>query len=156
MLPYGMKYHLGGYLSIVTTCVTVATMLMPTPYRTEGNVVARKRRHSGGPNEVVQIGVRLEEELRRRLERVASQRGQSMNAEIVERLRRSFQSDEDKTTLIARAIIDTYPDIADRIEEIFAEYRRDDYLVDLGQEMADEERNERDLAERAERERSDK
>jgi hypothetical protein len=129
---------------------------MPVRYRTEGNVMARKRRHSGAPNEIVQIGVRLEEQLRRRLERVASQRGQSMNAEIVERLRRSFQSDEDKTTLIARAIIDTYPDIADRIEEIFAEYRRDDYLADLGQEMADEERIEREMAERAERERNDK
>jgi hypothetical protein len=113
--------------------------------------VARKRRHSVALNEVVQIGVRLQEELRRRLERVASQRGQSMNAEIVERLRRSFQSDEEKTTLIARAIIDTYPDIADRIEEIFAEDRRDDYLADLGQELADEERSER-----AERESKDK
>jgi pyruvate-formate lyase-activating enzyme len=102
-------------------------------------------------NEVIQIGVRLEEGLRRRLERVASQRGQSMNAEIVERLHRSFQSDEEKTTLIARAIIDTYPDIADRIEEIFAEYRRDDALAEAAQEMEDEER----LA-RAERERNDK
>jgi len=108
------------------------------------------------PNEVIQIGVRLEEGLRRRLERVASQRGQSMNAEIVERLQRSFQNDEDKTTLIARAIIDTYPDIADRIEEIFAEDRRDDYLADLGQEMEDEKRPEREMAERAERERNDK
>src|SRR5262249_46511714 len=120
---------------------------------TRSNVVARKRRHSAL---VIQIGVRLEEELRRRLERVASQRGQSMNAEIVERLRRSFQSDEDKTDLIARAIIDTYPDIADRIEEIFAEARRDDYLAELGQDMADEERTEREIAERAEREGNDK
>ena len=109
--------------------------------------MARKRRHSVALNEVIQIGVRLEEELRRRLERVASQRGQSMNAEIVERLRRSFQSDEEKTTLIARAIIDTYPDIADRIEEIFEEYRRDDYLANLGPD---------DVAERAEREGNDK
>jgi len=61
--------------------------------------------------------------LRRRLERAASQSGQSMNAEIVERLRRSFQSDEDKISLIARAIVDTYPDIANRIEELFAEAR---------------------------------
>jgi Arc-like DNA binding dprotein len=122
---------------------------------TRSNVVARKRRHSA-LNEVIQIGVRLEEGLRRRLERVASQRGQSMNAEIVERLRRSFQNDEDKTTLIARAIMDSYPDIADRIEEIFAEDRRDDYLADLGQEMEDEERLEREMAERAERERNDK
>jgi hypothetical protein len=146
-------------LSIVAACVTIGTMLMSLRYRTKGNVVARKRRPTPAPralNEVVQIGVRLEEGLRRRLERVALQRGQSMNAEIVERLRRSFQSDEDKTTLIARAIIDTYPDIADRIEEIFAEYRRDDYLADFGQEIADEERIERESAERAERERNDK
>jgi len=46
-----------------------------------------------------------------------------MNAEIVERLKRSFQSDEDKISLIARAIVDTYPDIANRIEELFAEAR---------------------------------
>jgi|SRR5262245_56516383 metal-responsive CopG/Arc/MetJ family transcriptional regulator len=101
--------------------------------------MGRKRRHSGAPTEIIQIGVRLEEQLRRRLERVASQRGQSMNAEIVERLRRSFQSDEDKTTLIAEAIIDAYPDIANRIEELFVEARRDDHLADL----ADEERIER-------------
>jgi septum formation topological specificity factor MinE len=122
--------------------------------------VARKRRHSVALNEVIQIGVRLEEGLRRRLQRVASQRGQSMNAEIVERLQRSFQNDEDKTTLIARAIIEAYPDIADRLEEIFAEDRReaerDAYLSDLGQEMEDEKRYEREMAERAERERNDK
>jgi hypothetical protein len=81
------------------------------------NAVARKPYRF----EIVQIGVRLEERLRRRLERAASQSGQSMNAEIVERLKRSFQSDEDKISLIARAIIDTYPDIANRIEELFAE-----------------------------------
>jgi len=74
-------------------------------------------------SDIVQIGVRLEERLRRRLERAASQSGQSMNAEIVERLKRSFQSDEDKISLIARAIVDTYPDIANRIEELFAEAR---------------------------------
>jgi hypothetical protein len=102
--------------------------------------VARKRKHSTAPNDIVQIGVRLEEQLRRRLERVASQRGQSMNAEIVERLRRSFQGDEDKTTLIAEAIIDAYPDIANRIEEIFVEDRRNCALADL----ADDERLERD------------
>jgi hypothetical protein len=67
-----------------------------------------------------------------------------MNAEIVERLRRSFQSDEDKTDLIARAIIDTYPDIADRIEEIFAEQRRDDALADAAMDSLDEERLERE------------
>jgi hypothetical protein len=120
-------------------------------FGTEGNVVARKRRHSGAPNEIVQIGVRLEEQLRRRLERVASQRGQSMNAEIVERLQRSFQSDEDKTTLIAEAIIDTYPDIANRIEEIFNEARKDaaDY------DMYKEDLREREAAERAAREGND-
>ena len=122
--------------------------------------MARKRRHAVPPNEVIQIGVRLEEGLRRRLERVASQRGQSMNAEIVERLQRSFQNDEDKTTLIARAIIDAYPDIAERLEEIFAEDRREAereaYLIDLGQDMEDEKRYEREMAERAERERNDK
>jgi hypothetical protein len=129
---------------MVATYVTIVAVLMALRPGTRSNVVARKRRHSVALNEVVQIGVRLEEELRRRLERVASQRGQSMNAEIVERLRRSFQSDEDKTDLIARAIIDTYPDIADRIEEIFAEQRRDDALADAAMDSLDEERLERE------------
>jgi metal-responsive CopG/Arc/MetJ family transcriptional regulator len=81
--------------------------------------VARNRRRA--LDEIVQIGVRLEEQLRRRLERVAAQRGHSMNAEIVERLQRSFLGDEDKISLLARAIIDAYPDVADRIEEINGE-----------------------------------
>jgi hypothetical protein len=107
---------------------------MPLHLGTGSNVVARKRkqlrtgrgwRHLQleAASDIVQIGVRLEERLRRRLERAASQSGQSMNAEIVERLKRSFQSDEDKISLIARAIVDTYPDIANRIEELFAEAR---------------------------------
>ena len=64
-----------------------------------------------------------------------------MNSEIVDRLLRSSQVDDDKTTLIAKAIIDTYPGIADRIEEIFEEARRDDYLAN---DLADEERIESD------------
>ena len=96
---------------------------MPLRLGTGSNVVARKRKQPEAryPLDIVQIGVRMEEKLRRRLERAASQSGQSMNAEIVERLKRSFQSDEGKISLIARAIIDTYPDIANRIEELSAE-----------------------------------
>src|SRR5215831_9744890 len=110
-------------LSIVTPCVTVHLVLMPLHLGTGRDVVARKRKQpeTRYPSEIVQIGVRVEEKLRRRLERAASQGGQSMNAEIIERLKRSFQSDEDKISLIARAIIDTYPDIANRIEELSAE-----------------------------------
>jgi plasmid stability protein len=134
-------------LSIVTTCGTTAFVLIPARHRIEGNVVARKRRHSSAlrpPYEVVQIGVRLTDGLRRRLERVAAQRGQSMNAEIVERLQRSFQSDEDTVSLLARAVIDAYPDVADRIEEIFAELRREDALADAAMDSFDEERIERE------------
>src|SRR5215471_15110541 len=96
---------------------------MPLRLGTGSNVVARKRKQPEVRYsfDIVQIGVRMEEKLRRRLERAASQSGQSMNAEIVERLKRSFQSDEDKISLIARAIVDTYPDIANRIEELSAE-----------------------------------
>ena len=115
-------------------------MLMGASKRTKGNVVARKRRLAAAHravNEVVQIGVRLEEGLRRRIERVASQRGQSMNAEIVERLRRSFQSDEDKISLIARAMIDTFPDIVNRIEEIRSEEL--DVDVDAARKAYEEE-----------------
>jgi len=96
---------------------------MPLRLGTGSNVVARKRKQPEARYsfDIVQIGVRMQEMLRRRLERAASQSGQSLNAEIVERLKRSFQSDEDKISLIARAIIDTYPDIANRIEELSAE-----------------------------------
>src|SRR5262245_46610135 len=96
---------------------------MPLRLGSESNVVARKRKQPEARwlLEIVQLGVRLEERLRRRLESAAYQSSQSMNAEIVERLKRSFQSDEDKISLIARAIIDTYPDIANRIEELSAE-----------------------------------
>jgi hypothetical protein len=66
-------------------------------------------------------------------------------------LRRSFQGDEDKTTLIAEAIIDTYPDIANRIEEIFVEARRDDFLADSYKE----DLREREATERAAREGND-
>src|SRR5262245_31799938 len=97
------------------------------------------RKHSRPVNEVVQIGVRMDEGLRRRIERVASQRGQSMNAEIVERLRRSFRSDEDKTDLLARAIIETYPDIADRMDEIFHEARISDAIADAAPEPWEEQ-----------------
>jgi uncharacterized membrane protein len=103
-----------------------------------GHEMARKRRRAR--DATVQLKVRLPESLRRWLERDAARNQRSMNSEIVDRLRRSFQSDEDKTTLIARAIIDTYPGIADRIEEIFVEDRRDSALADL----ADDERLERD------------
>ena len=66
-----------------------------------------------------------------------------MNAEIVERLRHSFQSDEEKTDLIARAVIGTYPDIADRIEEKGRD-QWDDYLA------AAEEARREEIEQRAE------
>ena len=111
--------------------------------------MARKRRRAR--DATVQLKVRLPESLRRWLERDAARNQRSMNSEIVDRLRRSFQSDEDKTTLIARAIIDTYPGIADRIEEIFVEDRRDDFLADTYKE----DLREREAAERAAREGND-
>lgn len=111
--------------------------------------IARKRRRA--LDATVQLKVRLPELLRRRLERDAARNQRSMNSEIVDRLLRSSQVDDDKTTLIANAIIDTYPDIADRIEEIFEEARRDQWE----QDMADDERIERESAERAEREGND-
>jgi hypothetical protein len=112
----------------------------------KGKAMARKRRRA--LDATVQLKVRLPESLRRWLEREAARNQRSMNFEIVDRLRRSSQVDDDKTTLIANAIIDAYPDIADRIEEIFEEARRDDYLAN---DLADEERAV--AAERAERER---
>src|SRR5262245_48466358 len=115
-------------LSTVTPCAIIRPVLMPVRPRTKGNAMAR--RHPRAVNEIVQIGVRLDEGLRRRIERVASHRGQSMNAEIVERLRRSFQSEDKIDDLIAQAIIEAYPDIADRIEERGYEARMADELGD--------------------------
>ena len=90
--------------------------------------MARKRA------ETVQLKVRLPETLRRQLARAAKNQGHSMNSEIIERLRKSFQA-SDHNKLIAQAIIESYPDIADRMDEIFQEARYDPSGMDEGEKQ---------------------
>jgi Arc-like DNA binding domain len=85
--------------------------------------MAKKKRPPAALKQTVQLKVRLREFLRLRLERAAARNGRSMNSEIVDRLSRSFHMDADASNMIAEAIIDSYPDVADRIEEIFGEAR---------------------------------
>lgn len=84
-----------------------------------------RRRRRGPPaatNTVVQIKVRLVEGLRRRLEREAARAGHSMNAEIVQRLERSFQISDDQIDVIARSLIGTLePRVIDRIVDLVHE-----------------------------------
>jgi hypothetical protein len=61
------------------------------------------------PTEVVQVNLRIKESLRRRLERAAMASGSSLNAEMIERLEKSFQNEDlrpklDNLTEIIHAI----------------------------------------------------
>jgi hypothetical protein len=57
-------------------------------------MVARK------PTDVVQVNLRLRESLRRRLEREAERRGLSFNAELIRRLRESFDREDLEATIL--------------------------------------------------------
>jgi predicted HicB family RNase H-like nuclease len=46
------------------------------------------------PTEIIPLMLRLRESLRRRLEQAAKHNNQSMNAEIVDRIKRSFERDD--------------------------------------------------------------
>jgi len=95
-------------------------------------VLRLARRLTRGPpaaNTIVQVKVRLVEGLRRRLEREAARAGHSMNAEIVQRLERSFQISDDQIDVIARSLIGTLePSVIDRIVDLVHE---DQYAMDF-------------------------
>jgi hypothetical protein len=55
------------------------------------------------PTEIVPLMLRLRESLRHRLEQTAKQADRSMNAEIVDRLEKSFSRDDQKE-MIAQAV----------------------------------------------------
>ena len=55
------------------------------------------------PTDEVQLKLRFNERLRRRLERAASQNARSMNAEIVERLEQSFRQEGQQQLATAAA-----------------------------------------------------
>jgi hypothetical protein len=86
--------------------------------------LARRRRREppAAANTVVQVKVRLAEWLRRRLEREAARAGHSMNAEVTQRLERSFYITDDQIDVIARSLIDTLDSgVIDRIVDLVHE-----------------------------------
>jgi hypothetical protein len=68
----------------IGSLVHLPEIVVSNPTRSWGEAVARK------PTDTVKLQLRLEEGLRRRLEREARWRRRSMNAEIVSRLQESF------------------------------------------------------------------
>ena len=70
------------------------------------------------PTELVKLNLRFPEALRRNLEREAKNKNHSLNTEIVERLYRSFQSN-DETDLVANALLSALDGaVLDRMLEI--------------------------------------
>jgi len=57
------------------------------------------------PSDISQLKVRLPERLRRNIESEAATHDRSMNAEIVSRLERSFQKDEDRLQEVAEVLL---------------------------------------------------
>jgi hypothetical protein len=88
----------------------------------EETAMARK------PTDMVQLKVRLPETLRWQMEHAAKQNDRSMNAEIVARLNRSLQRDEDKIEGVAEALLASLdPAIVDKMMEIVSERLARDY-----------------------------
>jgi hypothetical protein len=82
------------------------------------------------PTDMVQLKVRLPETLRWHMEYAAKQNDRSMNAEIVARLSRSLQRDEDKIEDVAEALIAGLDDaIVDKVVEIFTRDRDADLVA---------------------------
>src|SRR5258708_4810701 len=78
-------------------------------------LMARRRGHY----DVVQLKLRLEEYIRRRLEHSAKKNSRSLNSEIVHRLRQSLRDAEDDTDATAKAVMDSLdPKVLDRIIEM--------------------------------------
>jgi hypothetical protein len=74
--------------------------------------------------DTAQLKVRLSPQLRGRMEAEAANNNRSMNAEIIARLERSLQQDEDKIETAAQALVDGLDDaIIERIVEIIEEDR---------------------------------
>jgi hypothetical protein len=74
--------------------------------------------------DIAQLKVRLSPQLRERMEAEAARNNRSMNAEIVTRLERSLQRDEDKIETAAQALVAGLDDaIIEKIVEIVEEDR---------------------------------
>jgi hypothetical protein len=70
------------------------------------------------PSDIVQPNLRIREDLRRRLEQAAKKRGVSINAEMTERLRASFdQGDRVELSRITDGLNDVYKRLARDLAE---------------------------------------
>ena len=100
----------------------------------------------------VQLKVRLPRELHSRIANAAAD-NRSMNSEIVARLARSFQKEDDATTAVAKALIAGLDDgIVTTMFEILDLERREELYADaVGEALREEE-----LHEAHERQRDDK
>jgi Arc-like DNA binding domain len=98
-----------------------------------------------------QIKVRLPEALRWSLEKEASSRGHSMNAEIVRRLRDSFLTRDNPTRLVAEALVEKLDDgTLEEMVDIVMRSRAEDELGYAGLDAMDEAKIERELERRRE------
>jgi hypothetical protein len=98
--------------------------------------MARRR----GLYDVVQLKLRLEEYIRRRLEHSAKKNSRSLNSEIVHRLRQSLRDAEDDTDATAKAVMDSLDSkVLDRIIEMVNQERATDIDWEAAEEAHREE-----------------
>jgi hypothetical protein len=88
---------------------------------------------------IAQLKLRLPEALRGHLERVAARNGQSMNAEILQRLQNSFRADamqqKDIHTRMAETLLEGLDQaIVDKMEDIIQQARADDAAADAAED----------------------
>jgi Arc-like DNA binding domain len=86
----------------------------------------------GARKKKVQLKVRMPDDLRYQLERAAARTGHSMNSEIVNRLFRSFRSDDDSAGLLAKTFVDQHFDVAQRIARLVTSIERGEVSPDEG------------------------
>ena len=91
----------------------------------------------------VQLKLRFDEKLRRKLERAAERNDRSMNAEIVHRLERSLQDEEILTEIrnelaaMKKAIMETQEEQFEKLYEQWKEDEAADRLADLQRDDPD-------------------
>jgi hypothetical protein len=74
------------------------------------------------PTDIVQLKLRLREDLRRKLEREAARKKHSLNTEMVERLNESFS--RDAAEVVTEAMARDFHARVDRLTEEIKEWRR--------------------------------
>ena len=89
------------------------------------------------PSDIVQPNLRIREDLRRRLEQAAKKRGVSLNPEMTERLRASFdQGDRIELSRITADLNDVYG----RLVRDIAERSRTQELIDAAEHLIEKVR----------------